>query len=115
MLVMLPITELHKTLAMGRLLLGRRAGWLPQNRSERGVGWGEAGRMFWPHTLAGVGVFAGFAAGGPAAVLWALPFAGGLLASVPFCVLSADPGVSAWLVRRGIAAVPEELEGHGDA
>jgi membrane glycosyltransferase len=109
MLAMLPITELHKTLAMLRLLLGRRAGWLPQNRSDRGVGWGEAARMFWPHTLAGVAAFAGFALGGWAAVLWALPFAGGLLLAVPFCVLTADPAVSAWLRRHGIAAVPEEL------
>lgn len=115
MLAMLPITELHKTLAMLRLLLGRRAGWLPQNRSARGVGWGEALRMFWPHTLAGVAVFSGFALGGMGAVLWALPFAGGLLLAVPFCVLTADPAVSAWLRRRGIAAVPEELEEGRDA
>jgi membrane glycosyltransferase len=104
------IAELHKTLAMLRLALGRRAGWLPQNRSDRGVGWGEAARMFWPHTLAGIAAFAGFAQAGWPAVLWALPFAGGLLFAVPFCVLTADPRVSRWLRQRGIAAVPEEVE-----
>jgi membrane glycosyltransferase len=42
-------------------------------------------------------------------VLWALPFAGGLLVAIPFCVVTADPGFSAWLRRHGIAAVPEEI------
>ena len=36
----------------------RAPDWLPQNRAERGVGWGEAARLFWPHTLFGVAVFA---------------------------------------------------------
>ncbi len=109
MLLMDPVAQVHKTLAMLRLALGRKAGWLPQNRSDRGVGWGEAARMFWPHTLVGVAVFAGFALGGWAAVLWALPFVGGLLVAIPFCVVTADPGFSAWLRRHGIAAVPEEV------
>jgi membrane glycosyltransferase len=109
MLLMDPVAQVHKTLAMLRLALGRKAAWLPQNRSDRGVGWAEAAHMFWPHTLAGIAVFAGFGAGGWPAVLWALPFAGGLLVAIPFCVATADPGVSAWLRRHGIAAVPEEV------
>jgi membrane glycosyltransferase len=102
------VSQVHKTLAMIRLALGARPGWLPQNRSVRGVSWGEAVRMFWPHTLFGVAVFGAFASAPGAAVLWALPFAGGLLVAIPFCVLSADPRVSAWLRARAIAAVPEE-------
>jgi membrane glycosyltransferase len=113
MLLMDPVAQVHKTLAMLRLALGRKAAWLPQNRSDRGVGWGEALRMFWPHTLAGVVAFAGFAQAGWFAVLLALPVAGGLLVAVPFCVATADPGVSAWLRRHGIAAVPEEVEERG--
>ena len=103
------LSQVHKTIAMIRLALGARPGWLPQNRSVRGVGWGEAARMFWPHTLFGIAVFAGFASSSWAAVLWALPFAGGLLVAIPFCVLSADARVSAWLRRHGVAAVPEEM------
>ncbi len=109
MLLLDAIAQVHKTLAIIRLSLGYRAAWLPQNRSDRGVGWGEAARMFWPHTLVGVAVFAGFAQAGWVAVLWALPFAGGLLLAIPFCVATADPRVSAWLHRHGIAAVPEEV------
>jgi len=103
------LSQVHKTIAMIRLALGARPGWLPQNRSVRGVGWGEAARMFWPHTVFGLVVFSAFASSSCAAVLWALPFAGGLLAAIPFCVLSADPRVSAWLRAHGIAAVPEEI------
>ncbi len=104
------LSQPHKTGAMLRLALGRRAGWLPQNRAARGVGWGEAARLFWPHTLFGLLVFTGFAAGSWAAVAWALPFAGGLLLAIPFCVVTADPRFSAWLARRGFAAIPEELD-----
>ena len=108
MLLLDAVAQVHKTLAMLRLAVGRRAGWLAQNRSARGVGWGEATRMFWPHTLVGLVVFTGFASAGPIAVLWALPFAGGLLLAIPFCVATANPALSAWLCRYGIAAIPEE-------
>lgn len=109
MLLLDAIAQVHKTLAMARLALGWKAGWLPQNRSDRGVGWAEATRMFWPHTLFGLLCFTGFALSGPFAVALALPFAGGLLAAIPFCVLTASPRVSAWLRHHRLAAIPEEL------
>jgi membrane glycosyltransferase len=105
--------QVSKTLALLRLAAGRRADWPAQNRAARGVAWAEAARLFWPHTLFGVAVFAGLAGGGWAAAAWALPFAGGLLCAIPLCVLSADPLVSAALRRAGIASVPEELEPPG--
>ena len=45
------------------------------------------------------------------AALWAALPAGGLVAAIPFCVLTASPRVSAWLRARSMAATPEELEG----
>ena len=104
-----PPASVSKTLTMLRLSLGLRAGWAVQNRHARGVAWGEAARMFWPHTLFGVAVFAALAAGSWGAALWALPFAGGLLTAMPFCVLTADRRVGAWFRRHRIAAVPEEI------
>ena len=97
-----------KTGAMLRLAFGARSGWTPQNRSDRGVTWGEAARLLWPQTGLGVLVFAGFAAAGWTATLWALPLAGGLLAAIPLCVLTADPRFGRWLRDRQIAAIPEE-------
>lgn len=104
-----PPASVSKSLTLVRLSLGMKAGWAPQNRSARGVPWREAAAMFWPHTLFGVAVFAGLAAGSWGAALWALPFAGGLLTAIPFCVATADPAVSAWLRRHRLAAIPEEI------
>jgi membrane glycosyltransferase len=53
--------------------------------------------------------FAGFATAGWTATLWALPLAGGLLAAIPLCVLTADPRFGRWLRERQIAAIPEEV------
>ncbi len=54
------IGPLSKTIAIARLALGARPGWAVQNRAERGVGWAEAARLGWPHTLLGIAVFAAF-------------------------------------------------------
>jgi membrane glycosyltransferase len=94
---------------MVRLAFGARPAWVAQNRFGRGVGWAEAARLCWPHTLLGIAVFAAFACAGWRAVLWALPFAGGLLMAIPFAVITADHRVGRWLQRHGIAAVPEEI------
>jgi membrane glycosyltransferase len=103
------IGPLSKTIATARLVLGAQPGWTAQNRSARGVGWIEAARLGWPHMLLGIAVFAAFACAGGRAVLWAAPFAGGLLLAVPFAVLTADQRLGHWLHRHGIAAVPEEI------
>ncbi len=99
------VATVNKTLAMLRLAFGARPGWLPQNRADRGVTWAEATILYWPHTLVGIVVFASL----KSAALWALPWASGLLLAIPFCVVTARPGFSKWLARRGIAAIPEEL------
>lgn len=105
------IGPISKVIAIVRLALGARADWAPQNRDTRGVGWNEAMRLCWMHSVLGVGVFAAFACAGWHAVLWAAPFAGGLLVSIPFAVVTADWRFGQWLRRRGIAAIPEEIDG----
>jgi membrane glycosyltransferase len=100
------VSTVAKTGAMLRL---SRAGWSPQNRDDRGVGWGEATRLLWPQTALGLVVFSGFAIAGWAAVLWAAPLAGGLLLAIPLCVLTAQPHASRWLRTWQIAAIPEEV------
>ncbi len=102
--------QVSKTFSFARVLAGQRPGWAAQNRGTRGVPWREALEKFWPHTLLGVLGFAALACGSVGAALWAAPFAGGLLAAIPFCVLTADPRVSRWLRRHRVAAMPEELD-----
>jgi membrane glycosyltransferase len=103
------VSVVSKAIATLKLLLGARPTWNAQNRSARGVAWSEATALFWPHTLLGSAVFAAFATAGWGAALWAAPLAGGLLTSIPFCVLTADPRVGHWLRRIGLAAIPEEI------
>src|SRR5260370_11209264 len=88
------ISQPHKTLAMLRLVLGLRPGWLPQNRSARGVAWMEAARMFWPHTLFGMAVLALLARISPPPALWALPFAARPPLPLPPRLLSPHPALS---------------------
>ena len=110
-LLMDAISVVSKTATTARLLLGMRPAWLPQNRAGRGVSWAEAARLLWPHTALGLLTFAAFAHAGWRTVLWAAPLAGGLPLAIPFCVLTASPRFGAWLRRRRIAAIPEELPG----
>ena len=95
-----------KTLAMLRLALGAKENWVAQNRTGLGVGWLQATRLLWPHTLTGIVVFTAFATAGWRPVLWAIPFAGGLLVAIPFCVLTAHPKIGRLL--KHIATIPEE-------
>ena len=87
----------------------RTRSWAAQNRTGRGVGWMEAARLLWPHTLVGIVVFTAFAMAGGRTMLWAIPFAGGLPMAIPLCVLTADAGFGRWMRRAGIAAIPEEI------
>ena len=104
-----PISIVNKAIFLARLPFGAGGGWAPQNRVDRGVRWRDAARLLWPHTLLGLAVFGLLLATAPGAALWALPWAGGLVVAVPFCVLTASSGVSAWLRGRRVAATPEEL------
>jgi membrane glycosyltransferase len=106
-----PLSTLNKAIFLATLPFGRRAGWAPQNRADRGIAWTDAARLLWPHTLIGAALTIAFAGVSPAALLLALPFTLGMVLAVPLCVWSADPRLSAWLRERRIAATPEELEG----
>ncbi|WP_237215188.1 glucans biosynthesis glucosyltransferase MdoH [Falsiroseomonas oryziterrae] len=106
-----PLSTLNKAMFLATLPFGRRTGWAPQNRADRGIAWADAARLLWPHTAIGVALTLVFAGVSWAALLLALPFTLGMMLAIPLCVWSADPGVSAWLRERRIAATPEELEG----
>ncbi len=97
------IEPVSSTLA---LLAGGR-GWVPARRDLARVGIAEATLRFLPHTLLGVLLCAGFVRAGWNAAFVA-PFIAGLPLAIPFAVLTASPGLGRWLVRRGVAAMPEE-------
>ena len=86
-----PIIALHKSWAVLSLAAGRDTGWSGQNRDEHTLPWGPAARLFWPHTLAGLTILVLFATTSPFAFTVALPFALGLVLSIPFAVLTTRP------------------------
>lgn len=105
-----PISNFNKARFLLALPFGARMGWTAQNRADRGVSWADAARLLWPHTLAGMLAFGVLTAAAPWAICFALPWAGGLLVAIPFCVWTASPGWARWLVARGVAATPEEVQ-----
>ncbi len=105
------ISAVAKTGAMLRIAFGMRAAWMPQNRAARSITWSEASRLLWRQTLIGLLVFVCFGSAGWVQILWALPFAGGLLFAIPFCVVTADERLGNWLRDQQIAALPEEHPG----
>ncbi|WP_244457935.1 glucans biosynthesis glucosyltransferase MdoH [Roseomonas fluvialis] len=107
--LMEPARLMAQSLFLLALPFGMRVGWTAQNRADRGVSWGDAARQFWAPTLAGVVFGAIFAAASPLALLLAAPVLLSLVLAIPFAVVTADPGFSAWLRARGICALPEEM------
>lgn len=105
-----PLSNVSKASFLLALPFGARMGWSPQNRADRGVSWGDAARLLWRPTLAGLLAFGILAATAPWAIWFALPWAGGLLVAIPFCVGTASPRLASWLAARGLAATPEELQ-----
>jgi len=107
-LLLAPIRAVHQAGFLLALPFGLRMGWKPQNRADRGVSWGDAARLLWPHTLLGALAFLALGFTAPWALWFALPWAGGLLVAIPFCVWTTAPATGRWLKARGLAATPEE-------
>jgi len=111
--ILSPISCLNKSRFLLALPFGAKMGWGAQNRAARDIGWGDAARLLWFHTLMGALAFGVLALTAPWAIAFALPWAGGLLVAIPFCVWSASPAVARFLTARGLAATPEEVSGQG--
>lgn len=114
-LLLAPIRAVHQTGFLLALPFGLRMGWKPQNRADRGVSWGDAARLLWPHTLLGAVALLAVAATAPWALWFALPWVGGLVLAIPFCVWTTAPGAGRWFKARGIAATPEEVQAESRA
>ncbi|HEY4252450.1 MAG TPA: glucans biosynthesis glucosyltransferase MdoH [Roseomonas sp.] len=101
-----PVTMLTQSVDVVSILLGRDAGWQPQQRDDGRLRLRETARLYWRHTL--FGVLFGIASYlvSPFLALWMLPVTIGLALSVPLAALTASP--SAALQRLGLLRTPEE-------
>jgi membrane glycosyltransferase len=105
-----PVVALRVTLFLGGLLMGRSVIWGGQRRDVYRLSWADALRGLWPQTLFGLGLIAAIGLGAkPEALAWAAPMVMGLTLSLPFAVLTADPGLGRRAARTGLCAIPDEL------
>ncbi len=105
------VSTIRTTVFMaGLLLLGKSVIWGGQSRDVYGISWTTAVLQLWPQMLFGVIVCGSLWAISPATLVWSLPLTAGYLLAVPFCVLTANPALGAWMKRAGIAGIPEDFE-----
>ncbi len=105
------VSTIRTTLFMAGLLLsGKSVIWGGQSRDAYGISWTTAAQQLWPQTVFGVFVCGTLWFISPATLVWSLPLTAGYLLAIPFCVLTANPALGAWMKRNGIAGVPEDFD-----
>ncbi|MEM1387164.1 MAG: glucans biosynthesis glucosyltransferase MdoH [Pseudomonadota bacterium] len=82
-----PILMVQQSVAVIRAVLGRSAGWRPQQRGAARYGWGTTLLFHWVETLGGFGMLAGIFLGSIS--YWLLPIALSLALAAPLSKLSA--------------------------
>ncbi len=103
-----PLMMIAQALFVAGLLFGRRVAWEAQNRKGRQLPLQEAARGLMPQMLFGACFAAGLAVLAPGALPWATPTLAACALAVPFACLTAGGGLSRWMVRRRLCAVPDE-------
>jgi membrane glycosyltransferase len=109
-LLLMPIRIIAHSVGMVAMLAGMKVGWAPQRREAARIPILDAVRALWWHTAIGIALVAGFAAAGWLPLIWVAPFLLGPVVAIPFCLLTSDPRIGAWLARRRIAALSEEFD-----
>lgn len=105
------VSTIRTTVFMaGLLIFGKSVVWGGQSRDVYGISWATACQQLWPQM-----VFGGLVCGSlwfisPVTLWWSLPLTGGYLLAVPFCVLTANPALGAWMKRTGVAGIPEDFD-----
>jgi len=107
-LMICPIMWLTQTIFLCRLALGKSRGWVGQTRDDHTVSWHDATRQFWPHTLFGLTCILLIFNTHPGLLPYALLFLAGPALVIPLAVLSSWPDIGLWMVRTGLAQLPEE-------
>lgn len=103
------ISWLGQAIFMAALLFGRTITWDAQRRDRYRLAWGEAAKVFWPHTLFALALLIFLAFTATPAVAWFLPFLVGPLFSIPFAFVTASPELGAWAMQHRFCAIPEEF------
>jgi membrane glycosyltransferase len=108
-LLMTPITWLNHSIFMTGLIFGKKQGWMSQSRDDHSVQLTEAIRQFWPHTLLGVTLSAMLYLTHPQSLAYGMLFFSGLILAIPLAVLSSQPWLGRFMLRRHLLSLPEEI------
>ena len=105
-----PIMMAFHTLFIISTLSGYRVEWDSQSRSEAGVSLQQAWHTHRDQTVAGVLAATATVLMAPQALFWLLPIFVGLILSVPISMIVSNARLGGWLKRKGLLAIPEEVE-----
>ncbi|WP_442484640.1 glucans biosynthesis glucosyltransferase MdoH [Aeoliella sp. SH292] len=107
-ILMAPILMTFHSLFVWSTFRGKSVEWNAQDRSGRGLSWGDAWSAHWWQTMLGIAVAVGAAWFSPTLALWLLPITTGLILAVPLSVLVSSKEVGERLKHWGWLLVPEE-------
>ncbi len=107
--LLVPIAAASEAIFLMRLAFGKAVGWGVHKRGYHQLGFEEASRKLLPHTLIGIGFATIFGFVSSTAFWWTLPMNLGLIASIPFAMLTTNFKFGRFLKRNDLCATPEEL------
>lgn len=108
-LLMTPITWLNHTIFITRLAFGKKGGWSAHARDDHSISILDALHQFWPHTVLGFVLTSMLYFTHPATLIYGLLFFGGLLFAAPLVVLTSQPWLGRFMMRRQLLSLPEEI------
>ncbi|MGZ2255910.1 glucans biosynthesis glucosyltransferase MdoH [Roseobacter sp. A03A-229] len=103
-----PIVAFGLTVFLAGLVFGKRVGWDAQQRSRERLHWGEAARVLWPQTVAGVVLTIWLASVAPWALAFGAPVLLAMSLAIPIAVVSTGPALSRWSMSQGLFDIPED-------
>ncbi len=106
-----PIVAFGLTVFVLGLFFNRRVGWDAQQRSREWLTWGEAARVLWPQTLAGIALTAWLAYYVPIALIFGAPMLIALTLAIPVAVITTHPILSRLSLTTGLFDIPEDRAG----
>lgn len=113
-MLMAPVMMLIHTEFIARILCGRAVDWTAQARDDRGVSWSVAARRHAWHMVIGAAALSILWWGAPAYLPWVAPVIVGLLAAIPFTVVTSWRRSGLWARSWGLLVTPEEREPPGE-
>ena len=104
------ISTIRTAIFMVGLLFGAKVNWGGQQRDSYGLSFKQAASQLWPQTLFGLLVCSSLLAIQPSLFWWSLPLTAGYILAIPFAILTASPALGRWMMRIGLAGIPEDFD-----